>query len=308
LLYENHGHANGGTDIENLSGIFAAQLVRSAQVEGKPIGGWRMHEVNGTSKRPEVKTDFNDTGWTNVAVDSLDANQLTPGQIAVFRADLKLSADDLKNGKWDLNFGRIDDAGWVYVNGKSAGKTTDWSQSYSFNVTKQLHSGKNVIAVVVRNDGGGGGLGAPSFGRELEGAPVQLESFGNPAGIEKQWWQPDFKDKNWKMISVGATSAQTNLLTWYRMNFSLQSPKPDVWVPWRLHLTATGNGFLYLNGHAIGRYWEAGPQHDFFLPECWLNFGKNKSNVIALNFRPLEKGTTIEAAGVEPYMGFLEKR
>ena len=51
-----------------------------------------------------------------------------------------------------------------------------------------------------------------------------------------------------------------------------------VWVPWRLHLYATGNGFLYLNGHPLGRYWEAGPQHDFFLPECWLNFGPGQSN------------------------------
>ena len=140
--------------------------------------------------------------WKSVAVDNIDANQLTPGKIAVFRANVELSADDLRDGQWDLSFGRIDDAGWIFVNGKSVGLTTDWSQPYSFNVTKQLHPGKNSVAVIVRNDGGGGGIGLPTFGRELEGSPVELESFGNPDGVAAQWWQPDFNDQNWEAITI----------------------------------------------------------------------------------------------------------
>jgi hypothetical protein len=71
-------------------------------------------------------------------------------------------------------------------------------------------------------------------------------------------------------------------------------------------LNATGNGFLYLNGHALGRYWEAGPQHDFFLPECWLHFGAEQKNVITLNLHPLDKGAAIQSAVVEPYADFAE--
>jgi Beta-galactosidase jelly roll domain len=215
---------------------------------------------------------------------------------------------DLKNFKWDLDIERIDDAGWVYVNGASVGKTTDWSRAYSFEATKHLHAGTNVVAVIVRNDGGGGGLGAPTIARELEGATVPLKSFGYSAGVQKNWWLPDFKDKNWKTISIGDAPAQTNLLTWWRMNFQLPSPATNVWVPWHLHLEASGNGFLYLNGHAIGRYWQAGPQHDFFLPECWLNFGNGKTNAIALDLRPLEKGAEIQSVSVEPYTNFAEQR
>jgi hypothetical protein len=91
------------------------------------------------------------------------------------------------------------------------------------------------------------------------------------------------------------------------MKFSLEAPKRGVWVPWHLRLAATGNGFLYLNGHALGRYWEAGPQHDFFLPECWLYFGSRQKNVITLNLRPLEKGAAIQSAVVEPYADFAEQ-
>ena len=75
-----------------------------------------------------------------------------------------------------------------------------------------------------------------------------------------------------------------------------------------MHLNATGNGFVYLNGYALGRYWEAGPQHDFFLPECWLNFGPGRTNVVALSLRPLEKGAAIQSASVAPYRELAEKR
>jgi hypothetical protein len=75
-----------------------------------------------------------------------------------------------------------------------------------------------------------------------------------------------------------------------------------------VHLEATGNGFLYLNGHAIGRYWQVGPQHDFFLPECWLKFGEDQQNNVTLSLRPVDGSTEISVARVEPYAGFAEKR
>jgi hypothetical protein len=92
------------------------------------------------------------------------------------------------------------------------------------------------------------------------------------------------------------------------MNFSLPSPQTGVWVPWRLRLAASGNGFLYLNGYPLGRYWDVGPQHDFFLPECWLHFGDGQTNNITLNLRPAENGAVIKSAIVEPYSDFAEKR
>ncbi|MGC3988532.1 MAG: beta-galactosidase [Chthoniobacteraceae bacterium] len=114
----------------------------------------------------------------------------------------------------------------------------------------------------------------------------------------------------WKKVSIGRDASSTSpaLLTWFRMGFELPQPKPGVWVPWHLHLEANGNGFIYVNGHCIGRYWQAGPQHDFFLPECWLNFGSGKANVVALDLRPVDKGVSIQSAAVAPYEKFAEQR
>ena len=35
-------------------------------------------------------------------------------------------------------------------------------------------------------------------------------------------------------------------------------------------MTGMGKGQIYLNGHNIGRYWQIGPQEDYYLPEPWL--------------------------------------
>jgi hypothetical protein len=310
LLYENAGHANGGSDMERMSGVIAARLSSSnAFGLGQAITGWRMHEVNGTENRPEVETSYQDDDWTPVTVDTLEADNLPSGETAVYRANMEMADADLQGGEMLLSLGRIDDLGWVYVNGQKVGRTFDWSRQYSFDVTKQLHPGRNSIAVIIKNNEGAGGMGAPTIGRASKEAVVHLDAIASPAGVEEQWWNPSLKDSNWQPVILGAEPAMPeSVLSWYRLKFELPAMNLAVWVPWRLRLNATGNGFLYLNGHPLGRYWEAGPQHDFFLPECWLNFGPGQSNVLALNLRPGEKGAAIQSASVLPYAEFAEKR
>jgi hypothetical protein len=117
-------------------------------------------------------------------------------------------------------------------------------------------------------------------------------------------------DAKWTTVAIGkdASPAPDALLTWHRMEFSLPEQNPKVWAPLRLHLEATGNGFIYVNGHCIGRYWQAGPQHDFYLPDCWLNIGPGKTNAVALSLRPANKGVAVQAARVEPFAELAEKR
>ncbi len=37
-----------------------------------------------------------------------------------------------------------------------------------------------------------------------------------------------------------------------------------------------GKGLVYINGHAMGRIWEIGPQQTLYVPGCWLKKGKNE--------------------------------
>ena len=41
-----------------------------------------------------------------------------------------------------------------------------------------------------------------------------------------------------------------------------------------------GKGQVYVNGHALGRFWRIGPQQTLYCPGCWLRKGKNSIMVL----------------------------
>ncbi len=43
-----------------------------------------------------------------------------------------------------------------------------------------------------------------------------------------------------------------------------------------LDVSALGKGALWINGHAIGRYWNEGPQKTLSVPGPWLHAGSNE--------------------------------
>jgi hypothetical protein len=164
-----------------------------------------------------------------------------------------------------------------------------------------------------QGNGGGGmeklnGIGAVKIGET--NVALEFATGERERGIQFSSADVSPKTGEWKDVAIAkdAAPAPASLLTWYRMTFALPEKNPAVWVPWQAHLEGTGNGFIYLNGHCLGRYWQTGPQHDYYLPECWLNFGPGQKNVIALDLRPAGKGVMLQAAVVEPLSGFAENR
>ena len=121
------------------------------------LNDWRMAKVSDLKNRPEVAEHFDDSQWQKVNVRA-DEGPLRPGEMAVFRMPVRLTAADLAVVRADLNFGMIDDEGWVYVNGRLAGESHHWSDSPSFDVRKFLQVGDNTIAVAVKNNDGAGGV------------------------------------------------------------------------------------------------------------------------------------------------------
>ena len=53
-----------------------------------------------------------------------------------------------------------------------------------------------------------------------------------------------------------------------------------------LDTTGLGKGQVWINGRALGRMWEIGPQKTLYLPGPWLNPGRNEIVVFDLNGRP----------------------
>ncbi|NCD72457.1 glycoside hydrolase family 35 protein [Mucilaginibacter agri] len=46
-----------------------------------------------------------------------------------------------------------------------------------------------------------------------------------------------------------------------------------------LDLSQFGKGFVFLNGHNLGKYWEIGPQQTLYIPAGWLKVGTNEIEV-----------------------------
>ena len=116
---------------------------------------------------PELQPGFDDSGWDQVDAGA-NADSLKQPAQAAYRNHFVVDADDLSAETVQLKIGRIDDRGWVYVNGQLVGESHDWSASPSFDIKPWLHPGSNAIAVAVVNSDGAGGLGNTIFLRDYK--------------------------------------------------------------------------------------------------------------------------------------------
>jgi beta-galactosidase len=104
-----------------------------------------------------MREHFDDSSWA-VADTSSGEGPLHENESAVFRTQLPITQEMLTNATVTLRFGRIDEDGWVYLNGKKAGESHDWQDTPRFEVKPFLHAGDNTIAVAVANRYGPGGI------------------------------------------------------------------------------------------------------------------------------------------------------
>ena len=137
-------------------------------------------------------------------------------------------------------------------------------------------------------------MGRINFGRAIKdykGITKEVTISAEMDGHEASWnlknWTivpiPDNYETAVKALSVGTeTSKRTRqhakLLTkagYYRGHFTLRKPDDTF-----LNMEAFGKGQVYVNGHAIGRFWNIGPQQTLYLPGCWLKQGRNEVIVL----------------------------
>jgi hypothetical protein len=310
-LYENTGHANSGWAMQEAFGIQHTGLMPYSMEEGV-ISQWRMKPIQlprHVERLAEIHASYDDASWKRIQINSTHPHQIGHRKAAVYRTSVNLTENDLRAGKTVLRMGVVSSRGWLFVNGKPMGMMG--GSGSAVNMHKALHAGRNIIALVVQELGHWGGIGQAqlihrpdAWGRQ--DGPLLLA--GKPAGVVGGWYKPEFNDLSWSSHAIGpAKNTGGALLNWYRMNFQLPTVQKNIWVPWCLRIAAIGNGFIYLNGKAIGRFWQHGGQREFYLPDNWLN-APGKPNVIALCLRPVDQPTAITKAAVVPYRVYAEYR
>jgi beta-galactosidase len=95
--------------------------------------------------------------------------------------------------------------------------------------------------------------------------------------------------KNWQvfclpMDNLDAIHYQTMPVTgpaFYHGSFQLKKVGDTF-----LDIRSLGKGVLWINGHAIGRYWNIGPQATLFVPAPWLKKGRNEVVLFDLQEKP----------------------
>jgi beta-galactosidase len=121
------------------------------------LNEWRTNSVPDQKDRPEITADFDDTNWGTTDVRPEYGN-MAANAFTVYRVHVNLAEADMESSHILINFGRIDDDGWIYVNGKLAAESHEWYASPSYEIHSFLHAGDNAIAVIVKNVGGPGGV------------------------------------------------------------------------------------------------------------------------------------------------------
>ncbi len=194
-----------------------------------------------------------------------------------------------------------------------------------FDTEGLLHTGDNEIVLLYENIGfehgyipmeelSGIRMAGLSENETAIEQPLDLQVALHTGGVAAGWTQAGFDAKDWANVAldikdfiprkgnnIQPKGNHDALMTWYRLEFELPATPEGKWIPWRLLINASGTGYMWLNGHDIGRHWGVGPQREFYLPECWLNFGKGNKNVLVMGLSQAMNGAVLHAAEVSPY-------
>ncbi len=163
----------------------------------------------------------------------------------------------------------------VFINGQYIGKL-DRINHESTLLMPPLHQGDQLDIHVEA-------LGRINFGRaikDFKGITERVElsyTLGNQSQVtvNLKGWQffllPDDYDSQRAMTYVPVTNDNKGVRGNYRATFRL-SKVGDTF----LNMETWGKGQVYVNGHAIGRFWRIGPQQTLYMPGCWLRKGENE--------------------------------
>ncbi|MGB3155397.1 MAG: sialate O-acetylesterase, partial [Chitinophagaceae bacterium] len=161
-------------DLDSLSKIY----VRSSEIRIEAIQGTKLKDLN-TGLFKEFS--FDDSNWPQLNVPQLWEQQ-SIGEldgVVWLRKTIVLSAGDF-NKEATVELAKIDDDDITYVNGIKVGSTNRWDTKRKYKIPAGiLKEGKNVIAVRVVDNGGGGGIYGDTADLKLSVGETVIKLSGN---------------------------------------------------------------------------------------------------------------------------------
>ena len=171
----------------------------------------------------------------------------------------------------------------VFVGGKYVGKIDRVKNERSLPLPATRKG--DVLTLLVE------GMGRINFGRaikDFKGLVGDVTLTADVDGDELTW---NLKDWRMRRIADDYQTARRAMTTphddmalasntpsaigYYKATFKLKKTGDTF-----LNMETWGKGQVYVNGHALGRFWSIGPQQTLYCPGCWLKKGENEIVVL----------------------------
>lgn len=175
------------------------------------------------------------------------------------------------------------DYAMVYVDGRYIGRTDRVRNETTVSLPPVSRGSR--LDIVVE------GMGRINFGRaikDFKGLTGEVTLMANVDGDDVTWklndWTmrtlPDSYNHTLRAFTRCNDGASMGLKLdsragYYRGFFNLKKTG-DTFI----NMETWGKGLVYINGHAIGRFWSIGPQQTLYVPGCWLKKGRNEIVVL----------------------------
>ena len=161
----------------------------------------------------------------------------------------------------------------VYLNHKLQGTLDRRFKQTQLTIT--VPAGPVTLDILVEN------TGRINYGAQIQEGQAGITRSVSLAGHELSGWQvyclpmtsPDGL-KDWQKKAIAGPA-------FHRGTFTLASAADTY-----LDVSQLGKGFVWVNGHNLGRTWGIGPQQSLFLPAAWLQKGANQ--VVVFDFTDLD--------------------
>ncbi len=135
------------------------------------------------------------------------------------------------------------------------------------------------------------GMGRINFGRAIKDFKGLVDDVTLTAEVDGDELTWNLKDWRMRRIADDYQTARRAITTprndialsdntpskigYYRTTFLLNKTGDTF-----LNMETWGKGQVYVNGHALGRFWSIGPQQTLYCPGCWLKKGENEIVVL----------------------------
>jgi beta-galactosidase len=268
-LYSVTGTSVNGFTPRGLLGLVGLSTSASASVS---LTNWYWQTIGSSAPSASdiataTATNFDPVaaGWSTGS--GWNANVFSGAGYAWFRTVLPAVA----GASHLIHFTNVDDNCTVYLNGTNVVAThTGWGQPFDVSLDACWQTnGPNVLTVLVQNTGGGGGLnGTVILNGVNPAAPIPTWKLKGGVG------PIDGTNVTWQSLA-----SANGLPVFYRATFSCSQPA-GVLPILRCGWSGLSYGFVWLNGHMLGRYPETIPVSSIYLPECWIGPGATNELVI----------------------------